>query len=90
MLQTIHVAKQEDSTFSPFQPTDSTETVISKVQQMKRKELLELYFTGSRGPNDMSEIEGEWDGILLDNQSWIMVGTECCYNAIVGRGSNIF
>ena len=75
MLQTISVANKNTlpgPAVSLLQPSDSTETVISKVQAMKRKELLELYFS-SRGPNDMAEIQGEWDGCLLDNQSWIMV-----------------
>ena len=81
MMQTVHVGRQENhaGVGSAFQPTDSTETVISQVQAMKRKELLELYFS-SRGPKEMAEIEGEWDGCLLDNQSWIMV---CAFE---GRG----
>ena len=76
VAQTINVGRQDprqSSIGDLFQPTDSTEAVVSKVQGLKRKELLELYFS-SRGPTDLSELQGEWDGCLLDNQSWIMVG----------------
>lgn len=82
VIQTINISRQDENQQCAngilgdtgiLQPTDSTETVISKVQGMKRKELLELYFCCSRGPKDLAEIEGEWDGCLLDNQSWIMV-----------------
>lgn len=76
MIQTFNVARQDiGATGSIFlQPTDSTETVISKMQSMKRKDLLELYLS-SRGPKDMAEIEGEWDAFLLDNQGWVLVRT---------------
>ena len=78
MIQTVTVGRQDTSGIagSNFLPADSTESVVSKIQSMKRKELLELYFS-SRGPQEMTEIEGEWDGCLLDNQSWIMVGVKC-------------
>jgi len=59
------------SSMSTLRPGDSTNAIVSKMQAMKRKELLELYFC-SRAPQDFSEIQGEWDGILLDNGSWIM------------------
>lgn len=73
VFQTIQVGRQDSATKpSFFQPSDSTEAVISKAKSMKRKDLLELYFN-SRGPTDLQEIKGEWDGCLLDNQSWIMV-----------------
>ena len=92
VAQTINVGRQDprqSSIGDLFQPTDSTEAVVSKVQGLKRKELLELYFS-SRGPTDLSELQGEWDGCLLDNQSWIMVGTseECglvlfCFDILI-------
>jgi hypothetical protein len=77
MIQTVSVSRQNNLNCivgDRFLPTDSTQAVVSKIQTMKRKELLELYFT-SRGPKDMQEIDGEWDGCLLDNQSWIMVSS---------------
>ena len=55
-------------------PEDSTETVVSKIKSLKRKELLQLYFH-SRGPQNLNEVKGEWDGLLLDNNSWVMVRT---------------
>lgn len=84
MLQTVSLSRQNSNNVSnnnqqllftgiagALQPDDSTKTVISKVQCMNRKELLELYFR-SRGPADLSEIEGAWDGCLLDNNSRVM------------------
>lgn len=50
----------------------TAETVVEELQTLKRKELFEIYF-GSRAPRDLSEIEGEWNGILLDNNGWVMV-----------------
>jgi hypothetical protein len=39
---------------------------VEHLQTMKRKQLIEL-FSASKVPSDLSEVEGEWDGFLLDN-----------------------
>jgi hypothetical protein len=62
--------KESDDSITPF---DTTATAICKMQAMKRKDLLQLYFS-SRGPQNLEQVAGEWNGILLDNDSFVMVG----------------
>ena len=45
---------------------------MSHLQQLKRKELLELYLA-SDAPAELSTISGEWNTLLLDNNGWVMV-----------------
>ena len=84
MLQTVALSRQNNQNQASFsiqglklQPEDSTETVVSKVQSMKRKDLLQLY-SSSRSPKDLEEVQGEWDGCLLDNNSRVMVSYKYC------------
>jgi hypothetical protein len=42
---------------------------------MKRKELLELFFS-FKAPSNQLDIEGEWNGCLLENNGWILVRTK--------------
>ena len=56
---------------SPFFGKSSADAV-QDLQSMKRKELLEL-FLNSDAPKSVQEIIGDWDGLLLENNSWIMV-----------------
>ena len=52
--------------------SSSTEAVVKYFQKLKRKDLLTVYFC-SRAPETIEEIEGEWDGCLLDNNGLVMV-----------------
>ncbi|CAB9520460.1 expressed unknown protein [Seminavis robusta] len=91
MLQTWSLSRQHANGSLPateimIDASDSTNEVVSKIQSMKRKELLELYMS-SRGPQDLSEIAGEWNGHLLDNDSWIMTAvTGLLSNRMFGMG----
>ena len=76
MLQTVSLSRQQTPTTLPLQQLDhinDSSTVISHVQSLNRNQLLQLYFHQSRSPRNLKEVEGEWDGCLLDNNSRIMV-----------------
>jgi len=78
IFQTVSISRQQHQgdnhvlTRHQILPEDATETVVSKLQAMNRKELLQLYFL-STSPKDLSQIQGAWDGRLLDNNGWVMV-----------------
>ena len=48
---------------------------LNGVQSLNRKEFLELHSFSSlcRAPTTLDEVQGEWDGILLNNNGPIMV-----------------
>ena len=52
---------------SPLSPS----SVVHNLKSMTRKNLLHI-FSNSHTPLDLSEIEGEWDGCLLDNNGFVM------------------
>lgn len=64
--------KQCDAPILNFSRDSSVEDVVSHLQQLKRKELLELYLA-SDAPAELSTISGEWNTLLLDNNGWVMV-----------------
>lgn len=74
MFQTWNLSRQNAHPESQIPPLfDTTAMAIGKIQAMKRKDLLQLYFS-SRGPQNLQQVQGEWNGILLDNDNFIMVG----------------
>jgi len=52
----------------------TTASVVKQIEQMNRKELVEV-FLSCEAPTDLSEIQGEWNGVLLDNNGFVMVGS---------------
>jgi hypothetical protein len=81
MFQTWNLSRQttefqrEDSIL-PSLFFDTTAMAIGEIQAMKRKDLMKLYFS-SRGPQNLQQVRGEWNGILLDNNGFVMVGFGC-------------
>ena len=77
MIQTWTLSRQQEVT----QPNnnnmtfDNIEMAMDKIQTMKRKDLLQLYLS-CHGPQQLQQIQGEWNGILLDNDNWVMVRTK--------------
>ncbi len=62
-----HGVESEQAGFNAKVPQGfSSEDVIEDLRSMSRKDLLTL-FKYCDPPDDLNEIEGEWDGILLDN-----------------------
>jgi hypothetical protein len=59
---------------------DSTSTtvkansVVSDLEKLGRKELVEL-FLSCQPPANAAEIEGEWNGVLLENNGFVLVGS---------------
>jgi hypothetical protein len=48
---------------------------LQQLQQCSRKESLDIFLHAARVPI-IKEIEGAWDGVLLENNGWIMVGNQ--------------
>lgn len=75
MAQTFQVAKAAAPPFSTWVPPATPHEAVSQLESMKRKELLEL-FLSFKAPSNLSDIEGEWNGCLLENNGWILVRTK--------------
>jgi hypothetical protein len=70
MAETLRISHVDTSQLT-FLPSATAEEAVSRIQSMKRKEILEL-FMACKVPSDVSLIKGEWNGCLLDN-NWILV-----------------
>jgi hypothetical protein len=74
MLQTSRVAGGSSGEIENLLPVgicSNPETTVNHLQSLKRKELVDL-FCSSSAPSDLSEISGEWNGYLLENNGIIM------------------
>lgn len=84
MLQTYNVARHHHHHPQPLEEGQRTTTTtlpaelsgdadgtVQYLQSLKRKQLVELFCSGT-SPTSLSEIEGEWDGHLLDNNGLFM------------------
>ena len=80
MAQTYKVSRkqQELDHCLLWTPPANAHEAVSQLQAMKRKELLEL-FLSCEAPSNVSEIYGEWNGSLLENNGWILVKKESHY-----------
>jgi hypothetical protein len=91
MLQTFQISRAHQETtdikapwippslhrhMSDPDPTSKTDTasVVSDLKELGRKELVELFLT-CQPPANVSEIEGEWSGVLLENNGFVLVGS---------------
>ncbi len=71
MWSTYNLTKKNVPTRSSF-PTLSAAAVLHHLQQCTRQESLEIFVHSARVPI-VHELEGAWDGILLDNNGFVMV-----------------
>ena len=46
-------------------------TTVSELQNLQRKQLLQLYLNHCTDPTDLSAIEGDWNGLLLKNNGLV-------------------
>jgi hypothetical protein len=53
-------------------PTSTAASVVNDLERFRREELLEI-FISCQPPIDPSEIEGSWNGALLENNGFVMV-----------------
>jgi hypothetical protein len=49
----------------------SSHQIVEELQKMNRQEILNLFLACPSVQLD--DLDGEWDGLLLDNNTWIMV-----------------
>ena len=102
MLQTRHhFMQKDDSYFSSMFENDATmtdlisssrnsplppELVVQNLRSLKRENLLHI-FSKSRSPSNLTEIQGEWDGCLLENNGVIMtLVSKIMTNGLFGFG----
>lgn len=55
----------------------TSEQIVATLQGLKRIELLKI-FLAAEAPSSIDCIQGSWNGILLDNHSWVMVRHRKC------------
>jgi hypothetical protein len=99
MLQTFQISRgnQENTdTKAPWIPpslhrhlsdptiTSTTASVVSDLEELSRKELVELFLT-CQPPENISAIEGEWNGVLLENNGFVLVSSDYTF---VGAGES--
>jgi hypothetical protein len=48
-----------------------TDDIVNQLKSMNRMELLQV-FKNSQAPTSISDIEGAWDGVLLENNGFVM------------------
>lgn len=70
MAQTFHISRHPQDNFCPWTPPATTHEAVSQLQSMKRKDLLQL-FLSCEPPSNISDIQGEWNGCLLDNNQLV-------------------
>jgi len=52
--------------------TTTTTAIVDVIKKMNREQLLQLFLEGSTAPTSETELYGDWDGCLLDNNSPFM------------------
>ena len=94
MVETVSIARNDAASIDAgnkiFPELSSPEAAVDKLQSLTRKELVQL-FTACRAPSDLSEIEGEWNGCLLDNNGLTTISnilTHQLFGLRVGRNWN--
>jgi hypothetical protein len=90
MLQTFQISRgyqETTDTKAPWIPpslhrhlsdptvSSTTSSVVSDLEDLSRKELVELFLSCQR-PENISAIEGEWNGVLLENNGFVLVSSD--------------
>ena len=68
-------------------PSDkSVEDIVSDMQQLRRSELMEFWMACEAPPQNMKSMDGDWNGVLLDNNGVLMTKvSEFLTDALFGR-----
>eukprot|EP00563_Minutocellus_polymorphus_P011055 CAMPEP_0181070906 /NCGR_PEP_ID=MMETSP1070-20121207/27735_1 /TAXON_ID=265543 /ORGANISM="Minutocellus polymorphus, Strain NH13" /LENGTH=233 /DNA_ID=CAMNT_0023151821 /DNA_START=139 /DNA_END=836 /DNA_ORIENTATION=- len=68
-------------------PSDkSVDDIVSDLQQLRRSEFLELWMGCEAPPQNMKSVDGDWNGVLLDNNGILMTKvSEFLTDALFGR-----
>lgn len=90
MLQTFRISRAHQETMDakapwippslhrhlsdPTSTTVAANSVVSDLEELGRKELVEI-FLSCRPPANAAEIEGEWNGVLLENNGFVLVSS---------------
>jgi hypothetical protein len=70
----LHRQSDPDPVTDPTSTTVTAKSVVSDLEELSRKELVEL-FLSCQPPANAAEIEGEWNGVLLENNGFVLVGS---------------
>lgn len=73
MLQTNHIKQMNsgEDIQSLLASIDDAEDPVTQIQALKRDETFKLFLSGEV-PSDLSELQGDWEGFLLENNGGIM------------------
>lgn len=67
-------------------PNKSIEDIVSDLQRLRRSEFIELWMNCEAPVQNMKSVDGEWNGVLLDNNGLLMTKvSEFLTNALFGR-----
>lgn len=82
MYQTISLVSSNNKNLDDMTPTKqqidqipdlNTDDTIEYMKKLSRKELMTLFLSLDAPP--IKKMHGDWDGVLLDNNNWIMTKT---------------
>lgn len=94
MLETSRISRVTEEVSSgaeqivlPEEACVSSEALVEHLQSLSRAELLRI-FLQSLPPTDADDIRGEWNGVLLNNNSLGMtvIGSKLMSNVLFGKG----
>ena len=67
-------------------PNKSVDDVVSDLQRLRRSELIELWMNCEAPAQNMKSVDGDWNGVLLDNNGLLMTKiSEFLTDALFGR-----
>jgi hypothetical protein len=68
MWQTLRITRQKDSS-----PALAGPISVPALQRLNRAELLQLFCSNQCREPTLREMQGDWNGILLENNGFVMV-----------------
>lgn len=67
-------------------PNKSVDDIVSDLQRLRRSEFIELWMSCEAPAQNMKTVDGDWNGVLLDNNGLLMTKvSEFLTDALFGR-----
>ena len=80
MLQTYRISSSAPS------PLPDNPTTVKGLQTLSRHELLKLYLHTCQAPRDLEQLNGDWNGVLLQNGFLLTAISRFVANRLFGKG----
>jgi len=84
MLQTYRISSSSSSLVPP--PLPDNPTTVKGLQTLSRHELLKLYLYTCQAPRDLEQLNGDWNGVLLQNGFLLTAISRFVANRLFGKG----